>query len=194
MKTIKFFATLLMLFVFTTHVNAQFDKKQMKQIEKDVKAMEKEGWKVKPGGLSLLDQQIRAKKVQLEEDDEGNALWQIGAASSEGSIYDAARMQAMVLAKTELANAISASVTAKYASEASNKQSGGGSVESMAETAMKTQQVTVDQKLSNPRILFEAYMTKPNGNVEVNIRLAIKRKVIEDTANEIFEKTKKNFE
>ena len=64
----------------------------------------------------------------------------------------------------------------------------------MAETAMKTQQVTVDQKLSNPRILFEAYMTKPNGNVEVNIRLAIKRKVIEDTANEIFEKTKKNFE
>ena len=46
------------------------------------------------------------------------------------------------------------------------------------------------------KVLMErtAYMTKPNGNVEVNIRLAIKRKVIEDTANEIFEKTKKNFE
>ena len=193
MKTIKFFATLLMLFVFTTHVNAQFDKKQTKQIEKEVKAMEKEGWKVKPGGLSLLDQQIRSKKVQLEEDADGNAAWQIGAASSRGSVYDAARMQAMVLAKTELANAISANVTAKYASEAANKQL-GGSVESMVETAMKSQQVTVDQKLSNPRVLFEAYQTLPDGSVEVNIRLAIKKKLIEDAANEIFEKTKQNFE
>ncbi len=194
MKTIKLFATLLMLFVFATNVNAQFDKKQMKQIEKEVKAMEKEGWKVKPGGLSLLDQQIRSKKVQLEEDADGNAAWQIGAASSRGSVYDAARMQAMVLAKTELANAISASVTAKYASEAANKQLGNGSVESMVETAMKSQEVTVDQKLSNPRVLFEAYQTLPDGNIEVNIRLAIKKKLIEDAANEIFEKTKQNFE
>ena len=141
----------------------------------------------------MLDQQIRSKKVQLEEDADGNTAWQIGAASSRGSVYDAARMQAMVLAKTELANAISANVTAKYASEAANKQL-GGSVESMVETAMKSQQVTVDQKLSNPRVLFEAYQTLPDGSVEVNIRLAIKKKLIEDAANEIFEKTKQNFE
>lgn len=183
-----------MLFAFATGANAQFDKKQMKQIEKEAKTMEKEGWKVKPGGLSLLDQQIRSKKVQLEEDADGNPAWQIGSASSEGSVYDAARIQAMTLAKTELANAISANVSAKYASEAANKQLGDGSVESMTETAMKSQQVTVDQKLANPRVLFEAYQTKPNGNVEVTIRLAIKKQVINDAANEIFEKTKKNFE
>ena len=103
----------------------------------EVKRYEKDGWKTMPGALSLSDQLMRSRKVQLEEDDEGDAKWQIGTATSIGTIYDAARMQAMTLAKAELSGLITTNLTEKYVAASENQQMPLDQAESMAKAAME---------------------------------------------------------
>lgn len=168
-------------------INAQgLSRDEMKDIKKEVKKYEKDGWKTMPGALSLTDQMIRGRKVQLEEDDEGNAKWQIGAATSIGTIYDAARMQAMTLAKAELSGLITTNLTEKFVAASENQQMPMDQAESMAKAAMEAKAVSVDQRIGNPRVIFDAYRKLPNGNVEVTVRVAILVKKINEIADELF--------
>ena len=100
---LKYLMTLFMFLGLASVLYAQdLSKSEMKAIKKEAKKLEKEGWKVKPGELPIVDQLVRSRRVQLEEDENGEK-WYIGAASSIGGIYDAARMQALTLAKMTLA-------------------------------------------------------------------------------------------
>ena len=72
MKAIKFFASLLMLFTLSLGVSAQtLTKAQEKAVKKQVKEFQKEGWKVKPGSLSLADQITRSTQAQMEQNADG---------------------------------------------------------------------------------------------------------------------------
>ena len=100
MKAIKFFASLLMLFTLSLGVSAQtLTKAQEKAVKKQVKEFQKEGWKVKPGSLSLADQITRSTQAQMEQNADGYEKWIIGEGSSVGTIYDAARTQALTVAQ-----------------------------------------------------------------------------------------------
>jgi hypothetical protein len=104
MKTLKIFATLLMLFAFTTSMNAQIlTKAQEKAVKKDVKKYEKEGWKVKPGSPTIAMQLTKSYQMVWEKTADGADQWIMGEGSSIGSIYDAARTQAMTVAQGEIA-------------------------------------------------------------------------------------------
>ena len=185
-SVVKLIAMFLLLSLAMA-VNAQgLSKDEMKNIKKEVKRYEKDGWKTMPGALSLSDQLMRSRKVQLEEDDEGDAKWQIGTATSIGTIYDAARMQAMTLAKAELSGLITTNLTEKYVAASEIQQMPLDQAESMAKAAMEAKAVTVDQRIGNPRVIFDAYRKLPNGNVEVTLRVAILVKKINDIADEIF--------
>ncbi len=187
MKKVLSFITIFIIISFSTAANAQgLSQDEMKVLKKEVKKYEKDGWKTMPGALSLSDQLMRSRKVQLEEDDEGNAKWQIGTASSVGSIYDAARIQAMTLAKAELSGLITTNLTEKYVAASENQQMPLDQAESMAKAAMEAKAVSVDQRIGNPRVIFDAYRKLPNGNVEVTLRVAILVKRINDIADEIF--------
>jgi GH35 family endo-1,4-beta-xylanase len=76
MKTIKYFATLLMMFAFTASLNAQvLTKDQEKAVKKEVKKLEKDGWKVKPGAPSLAMQITRSSQAAWEQNSEGMDKW-----------------------------------------------------------------------------------------------------------------------
>lgn len=187
MKKVLNFISIVIIISFAATANAQrLSKDEMKALKKEVKKYEKDGWKTMPGALSLSDQLMRSRKVQLEEDDEGNLKWQIGAATSIGSIYDAARMQAMTLAKAELSGLITTNLTEKFVAASENQQMTLDQAESMAKAAMEAKAVSVDQRIGNPRVIFDAYRKLPNGNVEVTLRVAILVKKINDIADEIF--------
>ena len=176
-----------MLFILSLTVNAQgLYKSEMKDLKKEAKKYEKEGWKTMPGAMSLADQLARSKKLTLEEDEEGNEKWQIGAATSVGSIYDAARMQAMTLAKAELTSLITSLITSNYIAASENKQLSQDEAESFVKASMESEGTSIDQKLGNPRVIFDAYRKLPNGNVEVTIRIAILQKRVKEIANELF--------
>lgn len=179
--------SICLLFILSLTVNAQgFSKSEMKDLKKEAKKYEKEGWKTMPGAMSLMDQLTLSKKLTLEEDEEGNTKWQIGAATSVGSIYDAARMQAMTLAKAELTSLITSLITSNYIAASENKQLSQDEAESFVKASMESEGISVDQKLGNPRVIFDAYRKLSNGNVEVTIRIAILQKKVKEIANELF--------
>lgn len=185
MKSLKYLMTLFILFGLTSILCAQdLSKDEMKAIKKEAKKLEKEGWKVKPGELPIIDQLVRSRRVQLEEDENGEK-WIIGAASSIGGIYDAARMQALTLAKTEIAGLIKTNLTFKFKEILENRQQSGEGAESMANTAMNAQGVSIDQELRNPRMLLVVYRTLENKNIEVAIRIAIPKKKVNDITDNI---------
>ena len=174
MKTIKILATLLMMFAFTASLNAQvLTKDQEKAVKKEVKKLEKEGWKVKPGSPSLAMQITRSSQAAWEQNSEGMDKWISGEGSSIGTVYDAARSQAMTVAQGEIARRLNTDITSEIEQVLANEQFAQKEAESIAQTIVASMGRTVDQSISRPRTLMECYRDLPNGNVEVLMRLAI---------------------
>ncbi len=188
MKLLYLLLAATISFAFTANVSAQtreLTKDEKKELDKEVKESLKslEGWQVKPGSLSLQAQQRRSSQVQLFEEDK----WIVGSASSTGSIYDAARLQAMTLAKSEVAGQMETQITEMIDAKAENKELGNGTAESVTDIAMKSKAKIVDKKVRRPRILMECYRNLPNGNIEVLVRLAIDKNTVEDLVEKIVE-------
>jgi hypothetical protein len=194
MKTIKFFATLLMLFAFTASVNAQFlTKEQEKAVKKDVKKYEKDGWKVKPGAPSIAMQLTKSYQMAWEKTAEGTDQWIMGEGSSVGTIYDAARTQAMTVAQGEIGRKMRTDLTAQIEQDLANEQLGAGEAESIAQTVVNAMGKSVDQSIGRPSSLIEMYRDLPNGNVEVLMRLAISSAKLDALAKEGVEKARKEY-
>lgn len=194
MKTIKFFATLLMLFAFTASVNAQFlTKEQEKAVKKDVKKYEKDGWKVKPGAPSIAMQLTKSYQMAWEKTAEGTDQWIMGEGSSVGTIYDAARTQAMTVAQGEIGRKLKTEISAEIEQDLANEQLGAGEAESIAQTIVTAMGRSVDQTIGRPSSLIEMYRDLPNGNVEVLLRLAISSAKLDALAKEGVEKARQEM-
>ena len=194
MKTIKIIATLLMLIAFTTNVNAQFlTKEQEKAVKKDVKRYEKEGWKVKPGSPSIAMQLTKSYQMAWEKTAEGTDQWIMGEGSSVGTIYDAARTQAITVAQGEIGRKLRTDLTAQVEQDLANEQLGGGEAESIAQTIVNSMGKSVDQSIGRPSSLIEMYRDLPNGNVEVLMRLAISSAKLDALAKEAVDKARKEY-
>ena len=194
MKTIKIIAALLMLFAFTANVNAQFlTKEQEKAVKKDVKRYEKEGWKVKPGSPSIAMQLTKSYQMAWEKTAEGTDQWIMGEGSSVGTIYDAARTQAITVAQGEIGRKLRTDLTAQVEQDLANEQLGGGEAESIAQTIVNSMGESVDQSIGRPSSLIEMYRDLPNGNVEVLMRLAISSAKLDALAKEAVDKARKEY-
>ena len=194
MKPIKIIATLLMLFAFTANVNAQFlTKEQEKAVKKDVKRYEKEGWKVKPGSPSIAMQLTKSYQMAWEKTAEGTDQWIMGEGSSVGTIYDAARTQAITVAQGEIGRKLRTDLTAQVEQDLANEQLGGGEAESIAQTIVNSMGKSVDQSIGRPSSLIEMYRDLPNGNVEVLMRLAISSAKLDALAKEAVDKARKEY-
>ena len=174
MKSLKIFATLLMLFAFTASLNAQvLTKDQEKAVKKDVKKYEKDGWKVKPGSPSIAMQLTKSYQMAWEKTADGTDQWIMGEGSSVGSIYDAARTQAMTVAQGEIARKMKTDMTTQIEQDLANEQLAQKEAESIAQTVVTAMGKSVDQTIGRPSSLIEMYRDLPNGNVEVLVRLAV---------------------
>ena len=195
MKTLKIFATLLMLFVFTSSMNAQkiLTKEQEKAVKKDVKKYEKEGWKVKPGSPPIAMQLTKSYQMVWEKTADGADQWIMGEGSSVGTIYDAARTQAMTVAQGEIARKMKTDLTAQIEQDLANEQFSQQEAESIAQTVVNTMGRSVDQSISRPNSLIEMYRDLPNGNVEVLMRLAISSAKLDSLAKEAIEKARRDY-
>lgn len=168
MKTkniIKCFAMVMTLFM-TTNVTAQ-SKEDLKSAKKEAKTFAKEGWKVNAGYLSLEEQIANSKPVLREQEN-----WVVGEARSTGSFYDAARANALMAAKVNLAKAVESQIAGEGELLTGNQQEGQGN----AVSAGKYKEVARTRFANNikrPKILMDCYRDLKNGNVEVQIRIAI---------------------
>jgi len=155
--------------ILASNVSAQnYTKAQMKQAKKEAKALEKEGWKVSPGSLSLYEQKLNSNAVQREMGADGMPTWVIGEGKSTGKVYNAARMQSATIAKTDIASKIETEVAGLVEVGLGNDEATLEAI-SKALTASKGRFL---QKIGRVRTLMECYRDTPNGNVEVLVIIA----------------------
>ena len=203
-KNLHLLMTAIMLFAFSTFCNAQDDYKEFmkerkeiskftkdqlrekvsKSTQKEAKKLQKEGWKVSPGALPLDKQLERAYQMQYEFDMEtGFPKYIQGTASSVGGSYDAAKMQAMNLAKIELAGNIATEVGALIDSRASNTDLGKTEAESVSKSVMAAKSL-IQQKIGRTIPIVEVYRDFKNKNKEVRVIILYNSEMAKAAAKE----------
>lgn len=189
-KSLHLLMTAIMLFSFATICSAQEksykdfmkERKEMQKFTKDqanekaskdarkaAKQLQKEGWKVAPGGLPMEKQLDRLYEMQYEIDlNTGFPRFIKGEAMSTGGNYDAAKMQAVNLAKIELAGNISTEVAALIDSRVENNQLNPEEAVSATESVMAAKSL-IQQKIGRTIIALELYRDLQNKNKEVRV-------------------------
>lgn len=146
----------------------QLNEKVSKSTQKEAKRLKKEGWEVAPGALPMDKQLERLYRMQYEEDDQFFPKYIQGTASSVGATFDAAKMQAMNLAKIELAGNIATEIGALVDARVANNDLGQEEAASTASSVMAAKNL-IQQKLGRTIPALEVYRNLPNKNKEVRV-------------------------
>lgn len=152
---------------------SELNSKATKAARKAAKEYEKQGWQVAPGPLPLEKQLDRMYKMQLEFDDNGYPKYIIGEAMSPGSTYDAAKMQALELAKQNLAGQISTEVTALVESSVANNQMDSEQVASLVETVSASKNL-ISQRIGRVITVVDCFRVRAGSGKKITeVRVVI---------------------
>ena len=150
---------------------SELNEKATKTARKDAKKLKKEGWITVPGALPLEKQLDKSYMMQMEYDEDMYPKYLMGEAMSIGENYDAAKMQALELAKQNLAGLIQTEVTALVENSVANKQLGAEEAASLTQSIMGAKNL-ISQNIGRTITVMECYRIKTNKNKEVLVRIA----------------------
>lgn len=175
----KIFTVALSFVLFASVSVAQdfntLSRKEAKKLEraakKEAKKLSKEGWIVSPGSLTLEAQLAKSYKMLSEVDENYYPRFYMAEAMSIGENYDAAKMQALELAKQNLAGQIQTEVTSIIESTVANTQLEAEEAASVVETVSASKNV-IAQSLGRVIVVTETYRVLSNKNREVLVRIA----------------------
>lgn len=166
---------------------SELNKKASKYAKKEAKSLKKQGWKVAPGQLPLEKQLDKSYAMYYEYEENGLPKYIVGDATTPGQVYDAAKMQAIEIAKTNLAGAIQTEVTALIESTVANEQISQNDAESVARTAQASKNLIV-QRIGRVVPVVECFKEEKNGNVQVRVTIAYNAKMAIDDAKSVIKK------
>lgn len=155
----------------TQQTKEQLEKKASKAARKEAKRLKKEGWTVAPGALPLDKQLDRAYMLELELGADMLPKYVMGEAMSIGENYDAAKIQALELAKQNLVVQIESEISAMVQTTVANQQISADDAASITKTIVESKNNIV-KRIGRVLTAVEAYRTLPNGNKEVLVRVA----------------------
>lgn len=150
---------------------SELNAKASKDAKKEAKKLTKEGWITAPGALPLEKQLDKSYMMQTEYDEDMYPKYLMGEAMSIGENYDAAKMQALELAKQNLVGLIQTEVTALVENSVANKQLGAEEAASLTQSIMGAKNL-ISQSIGRTIIVMECYRVKSNKNKEVLVRIA----------------------
>lgn len=151
--------------------SAEVNRKATKAARDEAKKLKKEGWMVAPGALPLDKQLDRSYMMQYEFDENLYPKYIMGEAMSVGSNYDGAKMQALELAKLNLAGQIQNEIVAVVKNLLANDQLGAEEAATVTRSVMSAKNRIV-QNIGRTLTVVEAYRTLRNKNKEVLVRIA----------------------
>lgn len=160
---------------------AELNEKATKAARKEAKKLTKEGWQTAPGALPLEKQLDRSYLMQYEFDEEGYPKYFYGEGMSPGQNYDAAKMQAVEMAKLNLATTIQEEVTALIENSVANEQLQPEEANSVTKTVAAAKSF-ISQKIGRTVTMMETYRTLSNKNKEVMVRIAYNSKMAKAAA------------
>lgn len=150
---------------------SELNQKATKAARKEAKKLKKEGWTTAPGALPLDRQLDKSYMMQYEYDGDMFPKYIMGEAMSVGQNYDAAKMQALELAKQNLAGQIQTEVTALIENTVANKQLEPDDAASVVQSISAGKNLIV-QSIGRVIPVVEVYRTLDNKNKEVLVRIA----------------------
>lgn len=156
-------------------------QKATKVARKEAKKMGKEGWLIAPGALPIEKQLDKAYMMSYEYDDNMFPKYIMGEAMSIGGNYDAAKMQALELAKQNLAGQIQTEVTALIENTVANKQLSQEQAASVTQSVMASKNL-ISQSIGRTISVMEVYRTLANKNKEVLVRIAYNSQMAKEAA------------
>lgn len=155
-----------------TKINKKkLNEKASKEARNEAKKLQKEGWKTAPGALPIEKQLDKSYLLQMETNEYGEPEYIMAEAMSTGGNYDAAKMQALELAKQNLAGQIQTEVTALVENTVSNAQLDQGDAASITKSIAASKNL-ISQSLGRTVPVVEVYRVVNGNNREVLVRLA----------------------
>ena len=149
----------------------ELNEKASKAARKEAKKLKKEGWTNAPCSLPVDKQLDKSYMMQMEYDEDLFPKYMMGEAMSIGQSYDAAKMQAMELAKQNLAGQIQTEVTALIENTVANKQLSAEEAEPVVQSILAGKNL-ISQSIGRTITVVEVYRTLQNKNKEVLVRIA----------------------
>lgn len=150
---------------------SEFNEKATKDARREAKRLKKEGWQAAPGALPMEKQLDKSYLMQQEFDADLFPKYLMGEAMSIGENYDAAKVQAIELAKQNLAGQIQTEVTALIENTVANKQLQPEEAASVVQSVSAGKNL-ISQSIGRVLTVVEVYRTLPNRNKEVLVRIA----------------------
>ena len=160
---------------------AELNEKASKAARKEAKILAKEGWQSAPGALPLDKQLDKSYMMQQEFDEDMFPKFIMGEAMSIGENYDAAKMQALELAKQSLAGQIQTEVTALIENTVANSQLAAEEAASVTKMVSAAKNL-ISQKIGRIIPVVEVYRTLKNKNKEVRVYIAYNSKMAKTAA------------
>lgn len=174
MKKIIFW-TIMSFMVCGTITAQEFSKDERKEARKQAKRDAKDGFLVKPGCSSLEAQYLRLNAMRNQQDENGDPLYIMATSATPGQNYDAARFQAIELAKSEIVRQMESDITTSVDQTMGNEQKGPGEAVSVSKMVGAVNSRAL-QRIGRVIVAYEAYRILPNGNTEVVIHVAYSSK------------------
>lgn len=153
------------------YAKSELNEKASKAARKEAKNYAKQGWIVAPGHLPMEKQLDRSYQMQYEFDDMGYPKYMMSEGMSIGANYDAAKMQAVELAKIALAGQLQSEVVALVENSISNKQLSQEQAVSVTESVMAAKNI-ISQKLGRVITVVECYRNTKSKTKEVRVMIA----------------------
>ena len=149
----------------------QLNEKASKAARKEAKKLTKEGWKTAPGALPLEKQLDRSYLMQMEYTSDGFPQYIMAEGMSTAGNYDAGKMQALELAKQNLAGQIQTEITALIENTVANDQGEQGDAVSLTRSVMASKNL-ISQSIGRVVPVVETYRQVNGNNPEVLVRIA----------------------
>lgn len=163
---------------------SELTQKATKIARKEAKKLRKEGWTTAPGALPIEKQLDKSYMMAYEYDDNMYPKYIMGEAMSVGENYDAAKMQALELAKQNLAGQIQTEVTALIENTVANKQLSQEQAASVTQSIMASKNL-ISQNIGRTISIVEVFRTLSNKNKEVLVRIAYNSNMAKEATKKI---------
>ncbi|MBD5360866.1 MAG: hypothetical protein HDR87_09205 [Bacteroides sp.] len=159
----------------------ELNKKATKAARNEAKRLAKEGWKTTPGALPLEKQLDRSYLMQYQYDSDGFPAYIMAEAMSNGGNYDAAKMQALELAKQNLAGQIQTEMTALIENTVANEQMNQSEAASISRSVLASKNL-ISQSIGRVIPVVETYRETNGNNREVLVRIAYSQEMAKAAA------------
>ena len=166
---------------------ADLKAKVDKQARSEAKKMKKEGWKTSPGALPIERQLDKAWTMEYEFDDDNFPKYITGEGMAVGANYNAAKLQAEMVAKQTIAGRIQTEICALIEASAANNELGQDEAVSVSKMVMEAKGI-IEQNIGRTIPLTEVYRDKNNKNKEVLVRLGYNSQMAKAAAKKALQK------